>query len=69
MASLPSKLTDQFMELGYHVFILSTQSPNVEQTRPLLYATVVVLLGLTFALNFVAIFVRAHMRKKMRALH
>ena len=69
MASLPSKLTDQFMELGYHVFILSTQSPNVEQTRPLLYSTVVVLLVLTFALNLVAIFVRAHMRKKMRALH
>jgi phosphate transport system permease protein len=69
MASLPAKLTDQFMELGYHVFILSTQSPNVETTRPLLYSTVVVLLVLTFALNLVAIFVRAHMRKKMRSLH
>jgi phosphate transport system permease protein len=69
MASLPSHLTDQFMELGYHVFILSTQSPNVEQTRPLLYATVVVLLTLTFALNLVAIFVRTRMRRKMRALH
>jgi phosphate transport system permease protein len=41
----------------------------VERTRPLLYSTVVVLLFLTFALNIVAIFVRAHMRKKMRALH
>lgn len=69
MASLPTKLTDQFMELGYHVFILSTQSPNVEQTRPLLYSTVVVLLLLTFALNIVAILVRSHMRRKMRALH
>ena len=68
MASLPNRLTDQFMELGYHVYILSTQSPNVDKTRPILYATVVVLLGLTFALNLVAIFVRAHMRKKMRAL-
>jgi phosphate transport system permease protein len=69
MASLPSKLTDQFMELGYHVYILSTQSPNIEQTRPILYATVVVLLALTFALNIVAILVRAQMRKKMRMLH
>lgn len=69
MASLPTRLTDQFMELGYHVFILSTQSPNIEKTRPILYSTVVALLLLTFALNFVAIFVRAHMRKKMRALH
>lgn len=69
MATLPSHLTDQFMELGYHVYILSTQSPNVDKTRPILYSTVVVLLGLTFALNLVAIFVRAHMRKRMRALH
>ncbi len=69
MASLPKSLTDQFMDLGYHVFILSTQSPNVEKTRPILYATVLVLLLLTFALNIVAIFVRARMRQKMRALH
>lgn len=69
MATLPSRLTDQFMELGYHTFILSTQSPNVDKTRPLLYATVVVLLTLTFALNLLAIFVRAHMRKKLRSLH
>jgi phosphate transport system permease protein len=69
MASLPAKLTDQFMELGYHIYILSTQSPNIEQTRPILYATVVVLLLLTFALNIVAIIVRARMRKKMRMLH
>ena len=37
--------------------------------RPLLYATVLVLLILTFTLNIVAIFVRANMRKKMRMLH
>ncbi len=69
MAQLPQKLTDQFMELGYHVFILSTQSPNIEKTRPILYATVIVLLLLTFALNLVAILVRAQMRRKMRQLH
>lgn len=69
MASLPKSLTDQFMELGYHVFILSTQSPNIEQTRPILYATVIVLLLLTFALNIVAILVRSSMRRKMRSLH
>jgi phosphate transport system permease protein len=69
MAGLPKSLSDQFMDLGYHVFILSTQSPNIEQTRPILYATVVVLLLLTFALNLVAILVRARMRKKMRLMH
>ena len=68
MADLPRSLHDQFMDLGYHVFILSTQSPNVDKTRPLLYATVLVLLVLTFVLNIVAIFVRANMRKKLRML-
>jgi phosphate transport system permease protein len=69
MATLPHALTDQFMDLGYHVFILSTQSPNVERTRPILYATVLVLLLLTLALNIVAILIRARMRRKMRMLH
>ncbi len=68
MASLPHKLSDQFMDLGYHVFVLSTQSPNIEQTKPLLYATVLVLLVLTFSLNFVAVIIRARVRKKLRAL-
>src|SRR5712672_50431 len=68
MRDLPKSLHDQFMDLGYHVFILSTQSPNVDKTRPLLYATVLVLLCLTFMLNIVAIFVRANMRKKARML-
>ncbi len=66
MADLPKSLTDQFMDLGYHVFVLSTQSPNIEQTRPVLYATVLVLLMLTFALNFTAVLIRARMRRKMR---
>ena len=68
MASLPSHLSDQFMDLGYHVFVLSTQSPNIEQTRSLLYATVMTLLLLTFALNLVAILIRARVRKKLRTL-
>jgi phosphate transport system permease protein len=69
MASLPSHLSDQFMDLGYHVFVLSTQSPNIDQTRPILFATVLVLLLLTFSLNFVAILIRARVRKKLRSMH
>lgn len=69
MADLPKSLTDQFMELGYHVYVLSTQSPNIEQTRPILYGTVIVLLVLTFALNLVAILVRSHIRRRMRSLN
>jgi phosphate transport system permease protein len=69
MAALPKSLNDQFLDLAYHVYILSTQSPNIERTRPILYATVIVLLLLTFALNLVAILVRAQMRRQMRVLH
>ena len=69
MADLPKALTDQFMDLGYHVFVLSTQSPNIEKTRPILYGTVLVLLALTFALNFVAILIRARIRRRRRAAH
>jgi phosphate transport system permease protein len=57
------------MDLGYHVYVLCTQSPNIEETRPILYATVLVLLALTFALNLVAVLIRSNMRKKLRAMH
>lgn len=69
MAHYPKALTDQFMDLGYHVFILSTQSPNVDQTRPILYATVLVLILLTFTLNVVAILMRSRIRRRMRSSH
>ncbi len=69
MADLPKRLTDQFMDLGYHIYVLATQSPNIEQTTPILFATVLVLLLLTFSLNAVAIIVRARMRRAMRAGH
>lgn len=48
-----------FMDLGYYVFILSTQSPDSEGTRSILYAAVMTLLLLTFPLNAAAIFIRA----------
>lgn len=56
---LPTDLRDMFMHLGYHVYALSTQSPNVDAARPMLFATVLVLLGLTFGLNLAAIVLRA----------
>jgi len=64
---LPTKPTDQFMELGYHIYVMATQSPDVEATKPILYGTVLVLLFLTLLLNLVAIFIRSKMRRQMRA--
>lgn len=63
---LPTKLNDQFMELGYHIYVLATQSPDVEATKPILYSTVFVLLALTFALNFTAIWIRSRIRQRLR---
>jgi phosphate transport system permease protein len=61
---LPTKLNDQFMELGYHIYVMATQSPDIEATKPILFGTVLVLLVLTFALNSTAIMIRSRMRKR-----
>jgi phosphate transport system permease protein len=66
LPDLPKTLNSQFMELGYHVYVMTTQSPDVEATKPILYATVLVLLALTFLLNFSAILIRAQIRKRLR---
>jgi phosphate transport system permease protein len=66
---LPTHLNDQFMNLGYHVYVLATQSPDVDRTKPLLYGTVLVLLTLTFLLNLVAVVIRSRTRAKLRLGH
>jgi phosphate transport system permease protein len=66
LPELPKQLNSQFMELGYHVYVMTTQSPDVEATKPILYTTVLVLLLLTFSLNFTAIMIRARIRKRLR---
>jgi phosphate transport system permease protein len=55
------------MNLGYHVYVLATQSPDVDRTKPLLYGTVLVLLLLTFLLNIVAIVIRIRFRRRLLA--
>jgi phosphate transport system permease protein len=66
LPQLPGSLSDQFMELGYHVYIMSTQSTNVDATRGIQFATTLVLLVLTFLLNFSAIFLRARVRARKK---
>jgi phosphate transport system permease protein len=69
LAHLPAHLSDQFMNLGYHVFVLSTQSPDIERTKPILFGTVLVLLVLTFLLNSAGVIVRAKIRARARHAH
>ena len=64
LPDLPGSPWSQFMHLGYHVYVLATQSPDIEAPLPLLYATVLVLVALTFALNLVAITIRTRTRRR-----
>lgn len=66
---LPASFTDQFMQLGYHIYIMTTQSTDVEGTRGIQYATTMVLLLLTFTLNFSATILRFRLRKHARKLN
>lgn len=69
LPDLPHSVFSQFMHMGYHTYVLATQSPDVEATKPLLYSTVLTLLILTFALNSVAVVVRARTRAKAAGGH
>ena len=66
LADLPHSLSDQFMSLGYHIYIMSTQSSNVDATLPIQFATTLVLLLLTFSLNGIAVTLRYRIRKRAR---
>jgi len=66
LATLPGSLSDQFMNLGYHVYIMSTQSSDVEKTMPIQFATTLVLLILTLSLNLFAVIIRARIRRKTK---
>lgn len=64
LPELPSSLSDQFMHLGYHVYIMATQSADVQATEGIQYASALVLLMVTFVMNFAAIFLRYRLRSK-----
>jgi phosphate transport system permease protein len=66
LATLPKSLSDQFMNLGYHVYIMSTQSSDVEKTMPIQFATTLVLLILTLSLNLVAVVIRSRIRRRAK---
>lgn len=60
---IPKSLSDQFMALPYHLYIMSTQHHAIEQVRPLAYGTALVLIGLVFMINFIAFVIRYQLRK------
>ncbi len=56
-----------FMHLGFHIYDVGFQSPNVEAGRPLVYATALILVLLIIILNVTAISIRNHLREKYRS--
>jgi phosphate transport system permease protein len=58
----------KFMHLGFHIYDVGFQSPNVEAARPLVYATALLLVIVIIGLNLAAIILRNNLREKYRAL-
>ena len=63
---LPKSLSDQFMALPYHLYIMSTQHHAIQQVRPLAYGTALVLIVLVLGINMSAIVIRYRLRRKRR---
>ncbi len=59
-------LERKFMHLGFHIYDVGFQSPNVEASRPMVFTTALLLILLVLALNLGAILIRDRVRKKYR---
>ncbi|MYI01684.1 MAG: phosphate ABC transporter permease PstA [Gammaproteobacteria bacterium] len=61
-------LEQQFMHLGYYVYDLATQSPNVEAAMPQAFAAAFLLVAVVAALNLSAVIMRGRLRERYKAL-
>jgi len=66
LTKLPTSAFDQVMALPYHLYVLSTQHPEMEKVRPLQYGTALVLLVLVLSMSLGAILYRARLRRRYR---
>lgn len=57
-------LERKFMHLGFHIYDLGFQSPNVEASKPLVFATALLLVAVVTLLNLAAFALRNHLRRK-----
>jgi phosphate transport system permease protein len=57
-------LERKFMHLGFHIYDVGFQSPNVDAARPMVYTTAFLLLLVVLILNLTAIVVRNRLRKR-----
>lgn len=61
-------LEQKFMHLGFHIYDVGFQSPNIEAARPLVFATALLLVIVIALLNFSAVALRNHLREKYKSL-
>ena len=59
-------LDRKFMHLGFHIYDVGFQSPNVEAAKPMVFMTTLLLIGIVIALNLTAIMLRNRLRSKLR---
>jgi phosphate transport system permease protein len=59
-------LDRKFMHLGFHIYDVGFQSPNVEAAKPMVYTTTIFLLVIVVLLNLTAILVRNRLRRAYR---
>ena len=63
---LPQSLSEQFMALPYHLYVMATQHHSIAQVRPIAYGTALVLLLLILLMNMSVAFIRYRMRRVKR---
>ncbi len=68
LPKFPTLLTQQFMALPYHLFIMSTQHHEIVKVRPLAYGTALVLIILIVSMNSMAVWIRYRFRKKYKRI-
>jgi phosphate transport system permease protein len=61
---LPNSIFDQVMVLPYHLYIISTQIPNMPKN--VIYGTALVLLMMVLTISYIAIFARIYFRKRRK---
>lgn len=59
-------LERKFMHLGFHIYDVGFQSPNVEAAKPMVFTTTLLLIAIILLLNITAIFIRNRLRSRLR---
>ncbi|MFN3871406.1 MAG: phosphate ABC transporter permease PstA [Ignavibacterium sp.] len=60
-------LDRKFMHLGFHIYDVGFQSPNIEAAMPMVYTTTLLLIIIVVLLNITAMIIRANLRKKYKS--